>query len=79
MFVLGVGGGASAVHLSGTAAMPIDEALDLAGHTLTDEQREIVVSALRRHGIELVKALRLLSRDTPYASTALDRLRKELR
>lgn len=63
--------------------MPIDEAMDLMGRDLTAQQRKLVASALRRHGLAMVRQLTAMARMDDAAGvearSALAQLREAIK
>ena len=63
--------------------MPIDEAMNLMGRDLTAQQRKLVASALRRHGLAMVRQLTAMAKMDDAAGVearaALSQLREALK
>lgn len=50
------------IRLVGTDRMTIEEAMDLVGDDLTDQQRKVVAAVLRRHSLAAVRQLVAMAR-----------------
>jgi uncharacterized membrane protein len=71
------------IRLTGTDAMSIKDAMELMGHSLTDQQRKLVAAALRRQGLIAVRELMVMAREQDSAgieaTEALRQIREVIR
>lgn len=71
------------IRLTGTDDMTIQEAMDLLGKPLTDQQRKLVAAALRRNGLAAVRQLLAMAKIDDAAGiearAALVQLREALK
>jgi hypothetical protein len=65
------------IRLVGTDRMTIEEAMDLVGKDLTDQQRKVVAAVLRRHCTAAVRQLLSMAKiDDPAGIEATEAIRQ---